>query len=109
MSENWNLRGLFLWENLGTRTSIRGKFAWEFIDKILSQQPGDKVFMFFDERDKTPAFAFPRDVPIVPLLEQTSHFIFYLTNEELDYLICFNDHDFLIAAGTAIDALKSLQ
>ena len=33
-------------------------------------------------------------------------FVFYLTNENLDFLITQNDHDYLIASGTAESWLR---
>jgi hypothetical protein len=41
------------------------------------------------------------------ILGECTGFIFYLTDLNFTYLICFNDHDILIGAGAAIDWVKS--
>ncbi len=44
----------------------------------------------------------------VAILEECTGFEFYLTNVEAKFLVCFNHHDFLIAAGDAAPWLIAL-
>lgn len=68
----------------------------------------EEVFMVFDRLDEKSVFRFKDGSQIVPLLSECYDFEFYLTDHQLQYLLCLNDHDYLIAVGTAADWLKNL-
>ena len=92
-----------LWEGFKEEFSIKNQNAWKWIDKILNDQ---KIIMFFNPNDEFVAFEFCDKRDIVTILHNTYGFEFYLTNKKLDYVICFNHHDYLIACGKAIKWLK---
>ena len=89
-------RGTFLWENFPEGVSIQNENAWEWIDDILGEE---ETIMFFSPRKETAGLTFFNGKDIVKVLGETSHFEFYLTNKTLDYVLCFNHHDFLMVCG----------
>lgn len=51
-------------------------------------------------------FFIPSGSSLDELLGETFRFVFYVTDPEGTYLICFNDHDFLICWGSAQEWLE---
>jgi hypothetical protein len=104
-SDRWT----FPWDhlihpNIATYRDIDGN-AYLLISDFIKHS---KTLMLFNEEDERAGFEFRNGTHVVPVLDECLDFEFYLTNEELDYFICFNHHDYLITAGTAADWLKSL-
>jgi hypothetical protein len=64
--------------------------------------------MLFNCSDDTSILKFSEGKYVVPVLQECSDFEYYLTNHELDYFICFNHHDSLIASGNATSWLEGL-
>lgn len=104
-SDRWT----FPWEhlihpNIATYRDIHGN-AYQLISNFIKHS---KTLMLFNEEDERAGFEFRDGIQIVPILNECLSFEFYLTNEEIDYFICFNHHNYLITAGTAADWLKNL-
>ena len=93
----------YLWKELRDDFAVQDANAWRWIDEFVGDR---RTVMFFDELEETSAFEFERGVDVVRILEETIGFEFYLTNDAIDYVMCFNHHDYLIAAGTAAEWLK---
>jgi hypothetical protein len=93
----------YLWKELRDDFAVQDANAWRWIDEFVVDR---RTVMFFDEREESSAFEFERGVDVVRVLEETIGFEFYLTNHTVDYVICFNHHDYLIAVGTAAEWLK---
>jgi hypothetical protein len=89
--------GIFMWENLPEGISIQNEDAWLWIDKIVEC---DEIIMFFNPGNETTGFIFFSGKDIVKVLGETYHFEFYLTNKDLDYVLCFNNHNFLMVCGS---------
>jgi hypothetical protein len=92
-----------LWEHLQERVSNRDANAWRWVGDYVKDA---KAIMFFDKEDERAMFEFRNGPEVVSTLGESYHFEFYLTNRQVDYLICFNHHDYLIAGGLAADWLK---
>lgn len=101
-----------IWENIlrkyedhvATYTDANNK-TYLLIDDFVKQK---EVFMIFDGSEEKTVFKFKDGSEIVSLLSECYDFEFYLTNQKIEYLLCLNNHDYLIAVGTAADWLKSL-
>ena len=96
----------FLWESFKNDFGIKNKNAWEWITKIINDKNDQEVIMFFNPNDESVAFRFYNKMDIVPILQNTYGFEFYLTSKTIDYVMCFNHHDFFITCGKAIEWLK---
>jgi hypothetical protein len=57
--------------------------------------------LLFDLSNEAEMFQVPSGTALHDLLYNTFGFVFYVTDSEATYLICFNDHDFLIGCGSA--------
>jgi len=94
----------WLWEYLNDSLAIQNPSAWRWISEFNTTDP---IILFFNPSDEKSAFEFPDIHNIIDILKDTFGFEFYLCNKNLDYLLCFNHHDFLIACGTAKSWLQS--
>ncbi len=92
-----------IWENLVDEFSVNDKNAWIWIEDYISD---NEAIMFFNQEDEKNAFLFHNGHDVVSLLGDTYGFEFYLTNRNIDYLLCFNHHDVLIACGDSRDWLS---
>ncbi len=93
-----------LWDNLKQDFFIRDPNCWDCIDEFIQEK---EFYLFFDKRDEAIVYVFTQGQLLVDFLNEFPPFVFYITNESLDYLICYNDHDYLIAAGTAEPWLRN--
>jgi len=85
------------WERLIDYVSFRDARGWETIPKIV----GDKECIMLLEKDKRFGVRIPSGDLLFKLLEDTFTYVFYVTNNEMDYLMCFNDHEFVLSCGEA--------
>jgi hypothetical protein len=93
-----------LWEYLGNTCSVHNEDAWRWVADFLDTSP---VLLLIDDSTERSAVQITPGYGVVSVLEECTGFVFYITNDQLDYLLCFNDHDVLIGAGTAIDWVRS--
>jgi hypothetical protein len=87
-----------LWEALRGAASVQAVDGWRWVSDFVGNST---VVMFFNEDEDRTMFRFADGAQLVPVLEECTPFEFYLTNDDAEYLICFNHHDVLIGAGTA--------
>jgi hypothetical protein len=59
--------------------------------------------------DHYSAFLVPTGKVVVSLLSECFGFVFYVTNERLEFILSQNDHDYLLGAGTARAWVESLK
>jgi hypothetical protein len=97
-------KNVLLWETLKDDESVRHKEAWRWLDDLIGN---NESIMFFNPSDEATAFLFNKGDDIVSILNETFGFEFYLTNQDTEYLVCFNHHDVLIACGLARDWLNN--
>jgi len=95
----------FLWENFTNELGINNKNAWEWIKEIIGN---NETIMFFNPEDNSIAFKFFNGKDVDDVLGETFGFEFYLTNKTIDYVLCFNHHDVLIACGKAKEWLNKV-
>lgn len=109
-SEMWNRFTLVkgasspLWENVVGHVSVQDGESWRWIADYVGD--GSLIMFIDDFFEKVTGVSFESGGKVVQVLEECIPFVFYLTNESLDFLLCFNDHDFLIAAGDACEWLR---
>ncbi|MEM7183518.1 MAG: hypothetical protein AAF518_21600 [Spirochaetota bacterium] len=87
------------WEAVGSQGfSVRDREAWKWLDEFLQGQQ----FLLFFEKTSTPiVYAFQEHQIVSKFLKECPIYVFYITNQNLDYLIYFNDSDYLRCIGTA--------
>jgi len=94
-----------LCSNMTDSISLFNPNGWQLIRSF--EVESEKILFLEPEISKV-CFQFENSLDVVSMLENSYGFVFYITNLNLDYLICFNDHDYLIGCGTAKDWIKSL-
>lgn len=94
-----------LWEvSEGSEFSVCDKNAWKWLDEFLLL---DECYLFFDKGYDSTIYIFPENQSFTKFLSEFPGYIFYLTNKNLDFLISFNDSDYLTAQGTAEPWLRN--
>jgi hypothetical protein len=92
-----------LWERLNDSAGHQNAEAWRWIASYLTGRP---CILAFSPKDEVDAVELDDGSELVPVLEKCPGFAFYVTNASYSFLLCFNHHDFLIAAGEARDWLR---
>ena len=95
-----------LWEHTNMENSfyIREQGSWKWLDEFLNL---DECILFFDYEDDPIFYILPANQSIRSFISELSFTEFYITNKNLDFLISFNDSDYLTAHGTAEPWLRS--
>ncbi len=88
----------FAWEYLQDKVSFQDAEAWRWLGEYIGHTP---AVLFFDDHDEATVFRFEDGHDIVTIIAECFAFEFYVTNPAVEYLLCFNHHDYLIAAGAA--------
>ncbi len=87
-----------LWERVSPGYGVHDPKAWHWLDEFLLNQ---EIYFFFDESNDPTIYIFQPDQSFVKFLSEFPKYVYYITNESLDFILSFNDHDYLIASGTA--------
>ncbi len=91
------------WEALNEPSAVQAEDAWEW----LSEFPVEgKIFMLFEPSDYSLGLEFDSMESVTHFLGEGTGWVYYLTNSSTDFLLCENDHQFLIGAGKAKDWVK---
>ncbi|HEX5754673.1 MAG TPA: hypothetical protein VFZ09_51290 [Archangium sp.] len=94
-----------LWERIRGDVSVRNPDAWQWISSVPHS---GRAILFFDEQEEPAGFVFTSAADAVTVLAESTGFEFYLTDDARSFLLAFNHHDYLSAAGTAVGWLRSL-
>ncbi len=66
-----------------------------------------ECFILFDPQDARTGFRVPVGNDLTPLLEPLNGVEFYVTDFDAEYLLCYNHHEVLVAAGSASSWLQA--
>jgi hypothetical protein len=92
-----------LWETATDGASVQNSEAWQWIRNLVGSR---SCILFFDPGDEAEMFHVPSGSSLDELLGNTFGFVFYVTDADANYLVSFNDHDFLICCGSAREWLE---
>jgi hypothetical protein len=93
-----------LWERIQPGYGLHDPKAWHWLDDFLEKK---EIYFFFDESNNPITYILNSGQSLVIFLHEFPKYVYYITNESLDFLICFNDHGYLIASGTAEPWLRN--
>jgi hypothetical protein len=96
--------GVPLWETLSESVGVHDPEAWRWPARFAASQSS---LLAFNPDQEEKAFAFADGAELETVLGECSGFEFYVTNSSFDYVLCFNHHDVLVAAGTALEWLRA--
>lgn len=94
----------YLWKDLEDPVAVQDPNAWRWIAEFVGNEP---CVLFFDRDEESETFRVVDGSSLTMLLSETVGFEFYVTDDEVRYVLCFNHHDYLIAAGKAASWLAS--
>ncbi|MCR4567306.1 MAG: hypothetical protein K5769_04605 [Pseudobutyrivibrio sp.] len=98
-------KSVWLWEQLAEYEYISDNNAWSYIKDFISN---NECIMFFNIGDEDKMFRISNGNDLNYILAETFGYEFYITNEDTSFLLCFNHHDILYAAGEAKKWIKTL-
>ena len=89
-----------LWESAAEHGgfSVCDANAWKWLDEFLLP---NEFYLFFDKGDDSTIYIFPENQSFTKFQTEFPDYIFYITNENLVFLIYQNDSDYLRCIGTA--------
>lgn len=87
-----------LWERIENYRGFHNPKGWSWIGDFVGNT---SIFVFFDLEDDTSVIQMTQGQYISKVLAECTGFVFYVTDLDFDYLICFNKHDVLVGTGTA--------
>lgn len=99
-------RYLLSYQHVVDTESIHDPAAWSWLSRFLGSS---EVLLLFAPDDDREVLTIPSGSMVVPLLKETTGFVFYLTPPDVSYLICFDDHDCLTGLGSATDWVRQLK
>ena len=93
-----------LWERLRGGASMQNPEGWTVPARFVGESP---CLLSFEPRLDGSVLELRRGADLTDLLGECSGFVFYVCDEEISYLFCFNDHDYLTAFGKAEPWLRA--
>lgn len=95
------------WDVLDDAVSFTKENGWLPIKEFIS--PLEDVFLFFEHDDENESLLFRHGAELAEVLIETGIRDFYLSDRDSGFLICYNDHDAIIADGIARDWLFQIR
>jgi|GEM_PF-1938626 hypothetical protein len=86
-----------LWERFSDCRSVYDPLAWSKIDGLIAE---DSYLLFFDDTEDTSLILLQKGVSLSKVLAACPGFEFYVTDEEISYVLALNHHDCLLGIGT---------
>ena len=87
-----------LWERLTTGASLQDEQGWAIPSAFIGESP---CLLSFEPRLDNTVLEFARGADLEIVLAECSGFVFYVCDSAMTYVMCFNDHDYVIAVGSA--------
>ena len=85
-----------VWERFKDSLSVRDPNGWLSIKSLIEGKP---VIMFLEPNSEKFGISLEDGEDLVDILDAIGYLIFYITNPEYDFLLAYNDHDYLIVTG----------
>lgn len=98
-SKEPNLPSRLSYQNLKNCQSLFNSKGWTLIQDYIQN---NHAILFVNPDEEKDMWIVPSGIALTAILSETIGFVFYVTSLDADYLLCFDDHDCLIAAGEAI-------
>ena len=102
-SEN-NIYEFALCHNLKDYKSVKDSDGWKELVKYVRDK---SVILFFEWSDDKNMILFDKGQDVIDVLSDSHRFVFYITDLETSFMLCHNDHDYLISCGKSTNWLTS--
>ena len=77
-----------LWERVSPGYGVHDPKAWHWLDEFLRKQ---EIYFFFDESNDPTIYIFQPDQSFVKFLSEFPKYVYYITNESLDFILTFSE------------------
>ncbi len=94
----------FLWERLRSFTSVADLDAWRWIGEYVGNH---RAWLLFDPQTDPTLYEFQSGDQLIDVIEEAYVFEYYVTDPDMNYLLCYSHEDVLYAAGTARGWLRA--
>lgn len=94
------------YQNLNDTQSINDSKGWSYIQDYVGEK---EVILFVNPDEEQEMWSIPSGKTLTSILSETIGFPFYVTSQDTDYMLCFDDHDCLIATGKAVEWICQLR
>ena len=88
-----------LWERLAGALGVRDANAW----KRIAEWRTGSVNMLVTQGDTLGAYRFELAADLILVVGECYGFVFYVWDGDLDWVLAFNDHEFVIGCGRVVD------
>ncbi len=88
-----------LWDELNDPSVLCVDNGWEVIGNFIA--PLVNLYLFFELDDEKNAFCFKRGDELAKVLIESGCRDFYLLDENMTFLICYNDSNVILTEGVA--------
>lgn len=96
----------FIWENMKESEYVNDPLGWSYVDDFVGKE---KCLIMFFEFNNWVIMRISSGISLKKLLEESFAFEFYIVDEDVTYVICFNHHDQLIGVGKAKEWIVTLK
>jgi hypothetical protein len=86
------------WERLIDSVGYQEPNGWRWIGEYVTERA---AILAFPSRIETAGVVFANGAELPAIVERCSGVELYVTDEAYEFLLCFNHHEFIIAAGAA--------
>ena len=110
LAQRFSIEPEFPWrlsyQNLKDTQSICDEKGWSYIQDYVGEE---KVVLFVNPDEEKDMWIVRSGSALTSILSETFGFPFYVTSSEADYILCFDDHDCLIANGKAVEWIYQIR
>lgn len=93
----------WIWEHFTDAVALADEDGWRWIGDYCADE---ETIMLFADEDEPGMLQFPAGRTVAEVVGECCGFEYYLTNRPVDFVLCFNHHDCIIATGDAMDWLE---
>lgn len=69
----------------------------------------DEIILFFEDSTDNTMFRLKNIADIMDIVAELFGFVFYMSDKDASFLLCWNDHEFVIGAGKAQKWVEELK
>ena len=84
-----------IWETLKQSKSYQGETGTNYVKQLLTNI-SDDLILLIDDWHGYSALKIATGIQLLWLLEQSYNFVWYVTDLKMTFLLCRNDHNFVI-------------
>ena len=88
----------FLWDSLDSYVYLHDSQGWQIVGEYVSDK---SCILFCEPEECRNGYRVSNAKDLISIIGDCFAFDFYVTDDNYDYLLCFNHHDTLIACGSA--------